>query len=86
MLWSTERAKHFLDKYEGSELRKLLVDKRIEILKDSVITVTAEDGYTAEFTGAEILENGKVYVALSQNGEMIEDRESVQGIRIIVFW
>ena len=31
----------FLDKYEGSELRKLLVDKRIEILKDSVITVTA---------------------------------------------
>ena len=54
-------------------------------MKDSVITVTAEDGYTAEFTGAEILENGKVYVALSQNGEMIEDRESVQGIRIIVF-
>ena len=53
--------------------------------EDSVITVTAEDGYTAEFTGAEILENGKVYVALSQNGEMIEDRESVQGIRIIVF-
>ena len=46
-------------------------------------TIVAVEGriQTRSYDG----QNGKVYVALSQNGEMIEDRESVQGIRIIVF-
>lgn len=72
-------------KYEGSELRVLLEEKGIEISEDSVIFVTGEDGYSAELTGAEIFEKGKVYVALSQNGAMIENSEGGQGAQMIVF-
>lgn len=75
----------FFDKFEGAELKKLLADHGVELSENSVVTVTAEDGYTAEFTGAELLENGKVYIALYQNGKMIEDDEVKQSARIIVF-
>ena len=71
--------------YEGSELRTLLEANGIEISEDSVISVTGEDGYSAELTGTEILEKGKVYVALSQNGAMIENTEGGQGAQLVVF-
>ena len=73
------------DKYEGVELRNLLAAKGIEVAEDSVITVTSEDDYSAGLTGAEVLEKGKVYVALSQNGEKIENLEGGQGAKLIVF-
>jgi hypothetical protein len=47
--------------------------------------VTSEDDYSAGLTGAEVLEKGKVYVALSQNGEKIENLEGGQGAKLIVF-
>ena len=75
----------FFDKYEGSELRKVLADHGVKLSENSVITVTAEDGYTAEFTGAELLENGKVYIALSQNGIMLKNSKNRQGARVFVF-
>ena len=71
--------------YEGMELGKLLAANGVEISADTVITATSEDNYSAELTGAEILEKGKVYVALSQNGEMIEGIEGGQGAQLIVF-
>ena len=72
-------------KYEGSELRTLLEANGIEVSEDSVISATGEDGYFVELTGTEILEKGKVYVALSYNGAMIEDSEGGQGAQIVVF-
>ena len=71
--------------YEGAELSAILGDNGINLTEDAVVTVTSEDNYSAELTGAEILESGKVYVALSQNGEMIEGIEGGQGAQLIVF-
>lgn len=71
--------------YEGIELKELLAANEIEVTKDSVVTATSEDNYSAELSGAEILEDGKVYVALSQDGEMIEGIEGGQGAQLIVF-
>jgi len=72
-------------KNEGSELRTLLEANGIEISEDSVISAPGEDGYSAELTGTEILEKGKVYVALSDNGAMIESIQGGQGAQMIVF-
>lgn len=71
--------------YTGAGLINILSDNGIEITEDSKITVTAEDNYSAELTGAEILEPGKVFVAVTADGEMIEGIEGGQGAQLIVF-
>ena len=71
--------------YEGIELSKLLAANGVELSADTVVTATSEDNYSAELTGAEVLENGKVFVALSQDGKMIEGIEGGQGAQLIVF-
>ncbi|MBP3896410.1 MAG: hypothetical protein J6D57_01050, partial [Mogibacterium sp.] len=73
------------NKYEGAELSAIFKDNGIELADDVVVTVTSEDNYSAELTGSEILESGKVYVALTQDGEMIEGIEGGQGAQLIVF-
>lgn len=73
------------DTYEGAELSAILKDNGVELAKDAAVTVTSEDNYSAELTGAEILESGKVYVALTRDGEMIEGIEGGQGAQLIVF-
>lgn len=72
-------------KYEGAELKTLLAANGIEVTETSVITVTSEDLYTVVLTGAEVLEEGKVYVALSRNGKAMENIEGGQGARLILF-
>ena len=49
--------------YTGAELQALLQANGIEVTDASVITATSEDNYSAELTGAELLEAGKVYAA-----------------------
>lgn len=71
--------------YDGAELSVILKENGVELAEDAVVTVTSEDNYSAELTGSEILERGKVYVALTQNGEMIEGIEGGQGAQLIVF-
>ena len=51
----------------------------------SVITAASEDNYSAELTGAELLEAGKVYVALTDGGKQIEGIDGGQGAQLIVF-
>lgn len=70
--------------YTGAELRAILTDKGVEITDDNQVTVTAEDDYSADLTGSEILEAGKVYVALTEDGEMIEGIKGGQGAQLIV--
>ena len=71
--------------FTGAELSSLLRNNGVEVSADSVITVTSEDNYAAELSGAEVLESGKVYVALTDNGKQIEGIEGGQGGQLIVF-
>jgi phage gp36-like protein len=57
----------------------------VELTADAEITATSEDNYAADLSGAEALEAGKVYVALTDNGEQIEGIEGGQGGQLIVF-
>ena len=71
--------------YTGSELQALLAASGIEVTESSVITAASEDNYSAELTGAELLEAGKVYVALTDGGKQIEGIDGGQGAQLIVF-
>ena len=71
--------------YTGAELGSILSDNGVELADDTQVTVTSEDNYSADFTGSEILESGKVYVALTDDGEMIEGIEGGQGAQLVVF-
>ena len=71
--------------YTGSELQALLAANGIEVTDSSVITATSEDNYSAELTGAELLEAGKVYVALTDGGKQSEGIDGGQGAQLIVF-
>ena len=71
--------------YTGSELRALLEANGIEVTESSVITAASEDNYSAELTGAELLEAGKVYVALTDGGRQLEGIDGGQGAQLVVF-
>ena len=71
--------------YTGSELQALLAASDIEVTESSVITAASEDNYSAELTGAELLEAGKVYVALTDGGKQLEGIDGGQGAQLIVF-
>lgn len=71
--------------YTGSELQALLAASGIEVTESSVITAASEDNYSAELTGAELLEAGKVYVALTDGGKQLEGIDGGQGAQLIVF-
>ena len=71
--------------YTGSELQALLAANGIEVTESSVITDASEDNYSAELTGAELLEAGKVYVALTDGGKQLEGIDGGQGAQLIVF-
>lgn len=79
------KGEKFHNIYEGAELSAVLGDNGIDITEDAVITITSEDNYSAELTGEEALEEGKVYVALTQDGKMIESIDGGQGAQLIVF-
>ena len=68
--------------YTGSELQAA---NGIEVTESSVITAASEDNYSAELTGAELLEAGKVYVALTDGGKQLEGIDGGQGAQLIVF-
>ena len=71
--------------YTGSELQALLTANGIEVTESSVITAASEDNYSAELTGAELLEAGKVYVALTDGGKQLEGIDGGQGAQLVVF-
>lgn len=71
--------------FTGAELSVIFSENGVELTDDSKITATAEDSFSAELSGKEVLEAGKVYVALTDNGEMIEGIEGGQGAQLVVF-
>ena len=76
----------FTNEYRGVEVAELLKAKDIEITEDSVITITAADNYSAEYTGAEAMESGKLYLATEENGEAVEPfEEGGVGVNCVIF-
>ena len=71
--------------YEGAELGTILAKTGIELKENSRVAASSEDNYTAELSGAEILEAGKVYVALTRDGKAMEGIDGGQGAQLIVF-
>lgn len=72
-------------KYSGIELNELLEDNSIEITADSHVSAVSEDNYEAELTGDEILTDGKIYIAILADDEMIESIDGKQGAQLIVY-
>ena len=68
-------------------LRNLLflLSRKAGLGTDLKLTAASEDNYSAELTGAELLEASKVYVALTDGGEQIQGIDSGQGAQLIVF-
>ncbi|MBR4163057.1 MAG: hypothetical protein IKR11_05995 [Solobacterium sp.] len=71
--------------YQGVELNVLLSANNITVSDDTVVTATSEDKYSAELSGAEVLEAGKVYIAVTADGEKLEGIEGGEGAQLIVF-
>ncbi|MCR5795128.1 MAG: hypothetical protein K6G61_07280 [Solobacterium sp.] len=71
--------------YRGTELFALFEAKGIEIREDTKITAGSEDNYTAELTGAEVMEEGKVYAAVVCDDEMIGNIDGGQGGQLVVY-
>lgn len=72
--------------YTGILLRELLAQKGIDLARISGISVTSADNYRVEFTKEELLQEGRVYAAITADGAKIAgiDRGS-DGVQIIVF-
>lgn len=72
--------------YTGILLKELLKQKGIDPAQLSGVTVTSADNYSVTFTKEEILQENKVYAAITADGNKIEgiDPES-DGVQIIVF-
>lgn len=72
--------------YRGILLRNLLTDNGIDIEESTTVTVSSADNYSAEYSGAEIFEDGKVYLAVEEDGEAVEGiDEGTGGVEVVVF-
>lgn len=72
--------------YTGVLLRDLLEAEGIDLSRISGVTVISADNYRVEFTGEEILQQGKVYVAITADGTKIEGIDpGTDGVQVIVF-
>ena len=72
--------------YTGVLLQELLEKKGIDLAQISGVTVTSADNYSVEFTAEEILQEGKVYAAVTADGAKIEGIDpGTDGVQVIVF-
>lgn len=55
--------------YRGIRLSELLSGMSFELNDSSVITITAEDNFSADFTGKEVLKGDNIFLAVERDGE-----------------
>ncbi|HHY14624.1 MAG TPA: molybdopterin-dependent oxidoreductase [Firmicutes bacterium] len=60
--------------FSGVELNQLLVQYGMDISSDSVIQVTALDGYASAVTGEEVLTPSNVYLCIAMNGKPLKPK------------
>ena len=76
-----ERSAH---SYRGVELQALLKDKGVGAATG--VHVSSADQYTADLTGDELREAGKVYLAVEIDGQKVSGiEEGTDGVQMIVF-
>lgn len=78
-----ERSAH---SYRGVELQALLKDKGVDFAAATGVHVSSADQYTADLTGDELREAGKVYLAVEIDGQKVSGiEEGTDGVQMIVF-
>jgi len=60
--------------YTGVELSKLLQNYDVQITDESIIQVTALDGYATALNGKEVLEPENIYLSIYKNGEPLKSK------------
>lgn len=75
-----------MNSYRGIELKTLLQENGMKLDQVSGMTVTAADQYSAEYTGDEIRDSERIYLAVKINEKEIEGIEPGQpGLMVIAF-
>lgn len=60
--------------YTGIELNKLLKHYDIQVTAESIIQVTALDGYATALNGKEVLEPENIYLSIYKNGKPLKSK------------
>lgn len=72
--------------YRGVELKNLLADQKMDVSAVKAVVASSADQYTAELTGDEIREDGRVYVVVEMDGEKLNGIDAgTQGAQLVVF-
>ena len=80
------KGEHFNNDYRGVELQNLLSEQGLSPDSIHEVTALAADQYSAVYSGEEICESGRIYLAVEVNGEAIEGIEGDRpGVQVIVF-
>ena len=80
------KGEHFNNEYSGVELQKLLKEQGISLESVTEVKAAAADQYTAAYSGDEVREPGKLYLAVEVDGEAIQGIEGDDpGVQVIVF-
>ena len=80
------KGERFRNSYRGIELKTLLQENGISPDGITGVTATAEDQFTAEYTGEELREDQKLFLAVQVNGKAAEGTEEGRpAAQVIVF-
>ncbi len=80
------KGEKMLNTYRGIELKTLLQEYETDPGKVNGMTVAAADQFTAEYTGDEIRESGRIWLVVASNGKALEGMDPGQpGVWVIVF-
>lgn len=72
--------------YRGVELSRLLEEGILSPGGAAVISVTSADNYTAEFTVDEVLQSGRIYLAIEVDGTAVRNIDGDgPGVQLVVF-
>ena len=76
----------FTRTYRGVELQALLEARKIDPTAVGGVTAVAADQFSAELTGDEVREAGRVYLAVQVDGKRVEGIDpGTPGVQLVVF-
>ncbi len=80
------KGEHFTYSYRGIELKALLEKNKISLGSITSVTAVAADQFSASYTGDEVREAKRVYLAVQVDGVTVEGIEKGKpGVQVIVF-
>jgi hypothetical protein len=72
--------------FTGIELRELLAEKNFDLSEVRYAEALAQDQYYARLSIEEILESGKVYIAVKKNDEALSGlQNNTRGAQLVIF-